>query len=704
MARQHPKQLTNPIAQALCLIAPLLAANVAQAEDATSDTLAPVVVTGQGAATIGNADSASEGTVTAEQLANRPLLRPAEVLESVPGLTVTQHSGDGKANQYFLRGFNLDHGSDFATSVAGMPVNMVSHAHGQGYMDLNFLIPELVGGVRYRKGVYAAEDGDFSSTGSARIDYVRSLASPFIELTAGENNYRRALGAGSREWNGLQWLSALELAGNDGPWDQPENLRKANAVLRVSSGTASDGFSLSATAYRSTWVASEHVPERAIDSGEIGRYGTLLPNDGGVTHRIGLSGEWAASGDNSAWHGNAWLIDYDLNLFSSPSGFISGAQGDQHEQADHRIIGGGQLDRRWFLGQEWYDTEIALGAQLRHDRIGTLGLYNTMDRQRTNTVRQDRVRQTASAIYADSKTDWLPWLRTSLGLRYDYIQAEVEATGGEFNMDNGGHASDGQLSPKLGVAIRPAERLEFYANWGRGFHSNDARGATTHTNPVDGSAIDAVPLIVTSIGSEVGLRAKPLRGWDSTLSLWQMKMDSELVFIGDEGVTEPRGSSHRHGLEWTNHITPWEHMFIDADLALSRARFDEAVNGGTHVPNAIPFSASVAASWDDGYRWSAGLRLRYIGAYDLEETGHEKSTPFLTANAKMGYQLDRNWQFALDVLNLFDRKANDIEYWGGACSAADGPGCNGGEGIDGRLVHPLEPRTLRVGLRYTFQK
>jgi len=668
-------------------------------------TLQEVTVSSSGQDMIGLADSATEGTVTAKQLENRPLLRPAEVMESVPGLTVTQHSGDGKANQYFLRGFNLDHGSDFATSVMGMPVNMVSHAHGQGYMDLNFLIPELVGSLRYRKGVYAVDDGDFSSTGSARIDYQRSLAAPFADVSVGEHQYRRALVAGSREHNGLQWLGAAEMAGNNGPWNQPENLRKANGVLRLSSGTASNGFSLAVMAYHSTWVASEHVPERAILSGEIGRYGTLVPNDGGITHRNSLSAEWASTGDASAWRGNLWLIDYGLNLFSSASGYISGAQGDQHEQADQRTVLGGQLEGRFFLGPDWRDTELALGSQLRHDNIGTLGLYNTVDRGRTTTVREDRVRQTATAFYSEAKTQWQPWLRSSVGLRYDRIDTEVTATGGTFNMSNGGNASASQTSPKLGVVVGPFASTELYANWGRGFHSNDARGATSRVDPASGNSIASVPLIVKSTGSELGLRTTPLPGWHSSLSLWQMELASELVFIGDAGITEPRGGSRRHGLEWANYLSPQEGLVIDADLAISQARFNAPINGGNHVPNAIPLSASLAASWDhlgELGRWSSGIRLRYIGAYDLEETGTQKSTAFWLTNLKLGYRLDSQMKLSFDILNLFDRKANDIEYWGGSCTRLEGGGCNGGNGIDGRLIHPLEPRTLRVGLRVAF--
>lgn len=684
----------------------LLAALPFQAVGA--ETLGEVTVQASKQALVGIADTASEGSVSAEQLANRPLLRPAEVLEAVPGLIVTQHSGDGKANQYFLRGFNLDHGSDFATSVLGMPVNMVSHAHGQGYMDLNFLIPELVSGIQYRKGVYAVEDGDFSATGSARIDYQRALPANFVELGAGQNGYRRALGAASMPLGGLTFLGAVEASSNNGPWEQPEHLGRTNAVLRLSSGTARDGYSISALAYEARWTATEHVPERAIASGEIGRYGALSPKDGGSTHRYSLSGEWAASGSqfgvDTATQASVYVVDYGLNLFSSPSGFINGPQGDQHEQADRRTVWGGQASRSWFLGPRLLDSELVLGGQLRRDEIGSVGLYDTVLRQRTDTVREDRIRQTATALYTALKTPWLPWLRTTLGLRYDQIRAEVTPLAGAFNMDNGGNATGRQTSPKLGVAFGPFSGTEYYANWGRGFHSNDARGATARVNPKDGTPVDAVPLMVRTQGSEVGVRTTLLPGWQSTLAVWRMDLDSELVFVGDEGVTEPRGASRRHGLEWSNSVALGRGFLLDADLALSQARFKTPVNGGDRVPNAIPRTASVALSYDQGGPWSGGLRLRYLGAYDLEETGQEKSSPFWMANLRLGYRFDRRVQLTLDVLNLFDRKANDIEYWGGACTRNElnAGACGGGTGIDGRLIHPLEPRTVRLGLRIGF--
>lgn len=665
-------------------------------------TLEAVVIKANNHALIGTADTATEGTVTAAQIKNRPLLRPAEVIESIPGLIVTQHSGDGKANQYFLRGFNLDHGSDFATYLLGMPVNVASHGHGQGYMDLNFLMPELVSAIRYRKGVYAPEDGDFGSTGSARIHYIRELAHPFVSATVGSHNYQRLLAAGSQTWQDKKILVALETVGNDGPWDQPEQLRKINGLLRLSAGDTANGYTLSVLGYQSHWQATEHVPESAIRSGEIGRYGTLLPHDGGITHRYSVLGDWAQTGDNTSWRVNAWLNDYGLSLFSSPSGYINGAQGDQHEQLDERKSTGGQVEHRWLPHAEVLATEWLLGAQWKYDDVSNVGLYHTVNRVRTETVREDAMQQLAVAAYAEAKTQWTPRLRSSVGVRHDIITADVSPLNAGFNQQNGGHAKGHLTSPKLGLVFTPASKAEFYLNWGQGFHSNDARGATAQVNPNDGSLVDKVPLIVLAKGSEIGMRLAPLAGWNTSLSFWQMKLSSELVFVGDEGVTEPRGGSTRHGVEWANYYQLTPHVIIDGDIAISKARFRAAENGGTHVPNAIPVTASFAVSYDPQPNWSTGLRLRYLGSYDLEETGSEKSKAFWTANWHMSHRLGKAWQTSLDVLNLLNTQANDIEYWGAACSFKEGFACNNGQGIDGRLIHPLEPRAVRVGVRYEF--
>jgi outer membrane receptor protein involved in Fe transport len=692
-----PQEAVELLRRTGCVVA-VVSSSVANAQETV--TLERVVVNGgRSANLIGVADSATEGTIDAKQLATRPLLRPAEVLESVPGLTVTQHSGDGKANQYFLRGFNLDHGSDFASYVNGMPINNVSHAHGQGYMDLNFLIPELIGTVRYRKGTYNAEDSAFAVTGVAYVDYARSLPEAIVDVTLGQHNYRRAFGAGSVKLSDeFTLLGGIELGGTDGPWEQPEKLHKVNTTLRLSSGTTANGFSATAMTYVSRWIATEHVPERAITSGEIGRYGTLGATDGGQTYRHSLSADWARSGDAGSTRANGYVVGYGLNLFSSPSG----VQDPQHEQEDRRTIYGGAVSHSMGLGAALYDTEAALGLQYRRDRIPRVGLFNTVGRVRNATVRQDKIDQSAVGVYAEARTQWLPWFRSTLGARFDWLHGSVSSIDGPFNAANGGAVRATQASPKVALAFGPFSGTEFYVNWGRGFHTNDFRGATSSVSPVDGSAVEKVRPVAKATSAEVGVRARPLPGWNTALSLWKTDLASELVFIGDEGVTEPKGASRRSGIEWWNDYAPTSWLTIDADLAISRARFVEASNGGTQVPNAIPLSASLGVSADANGAWFGGLRLRYIGAYPLEETGTRKSTAFLTTNLKVGYRINPSVRVSVDVLNLFDRQANDIEYWGTSCTRAEGPGCNGGGGFDGKLVHPLEPRTLRVSMRASF--
>ena len=390
-----------------------------------SDSSLIVTISANKADLTGIAESATEGMINAKQLARRPLLRTAEVLEAMPGMIVTQHSGDGKANQYFLRGYNLDHGSDFATFVLGMPINVASHAHGQGYMDLNFLMPELIANINYRKGVYAAEDGDFSATGSARIEYQGKLPESIVDLTLGQYQYRRLLMAGSQHFQGVDILAGFELMGNNGPWDQPANLHKRNAVLRLSTGTSENGYAISAMAYQSNWVATEHVPERAIVDGEISRYAALCANDGGITHRYSLQGEWASGSENGASKVNLYAIDYSLQYFAAPSGFINGPQGDQHEQADQRTIFGGEARHTWFPVDALANNEISIGLQMRRDNVSNIGLYDTIDRVRGKTIRQDRLSETAFGVFLEARKLWLPFLRSTLGVRQDFISADV---------------------------------------------------------------------------------------------------------------------------------------------------------------------------------------------------------------------------------------------------------------------------------------
>jgi outer membrane receptor protein involved in Fe transport len=666
-------------------------------------TLDEITVTASDEGLIGAASTATEGTVTASQLENRPLLRPAEVLEVVPGLIISQHSGDGKANQYYLRGFNLDHGTDFATSLMGMPVNLPTNAHGQGYSDLQFLIPELVERMQYRKGPYAADVGDFAAAGSAAIDYFHKLDATFAQATVGENNYRRGLLAGSPQAASGHLLYALELAGNDGPWVLPENLRKYNGLLRYSRGTHNNGWSVAAMAYRATWDSTDQVPQRAIDSGLISRFGNLDPSDGGQTHRYSLSGEWSDRSANGWSRFNAYMIDYSLDLWSNFTFCLNDIaltgtcnRGDQFQQTDRRKIYGADAAHTVYSDWGGKPVDFTLGIKSRLDDIGKVGLYTTTARQIWGTIRQDRVREASLAIYGEGQIQWQEKFRSILGLRGDAYRFEVDSN----LAANSGTVNDHILSPKLALIFGPWSNTEFYANAGYGFHSNDARGVTTHVNPDFRdpgylSPSDPASPLVRAKGYELGVRSAIIPKLQTTLALWRLDLDSELLFTGDAGTTEPSFPSRRTGIEWANYWTPTTGMTLDADFALSRARFttiDSSVPGD-FIPGAIEKTASVGLAYDSGAQWSGGLRLRYFGPRPLIEDNSIRSKASTIVNLQLGYRFTPRVKLALDVLNLFDAKVSDVDYWyesqlqGEAAPVSD------------IHTHPAEPRSLRLSLR-----
>ncbi|MDC4591586.1 Outer membrane cobalamin receptor protein [Acinetobacter baumannii] len=377
--------------------------NVVHAGGTIYPQLAPIYVKADQQDQFGLTNTATQGTITKEHLANRPLLRPAEVLETIPGVIVTQHSGDGKANQYFLRGFNLDHGTDFATSVDGIPINMVTHAHGQGYTDLNFLIPELIDNLTYHKGATDITDGDFASAGTAQIRSISAIEQPFVQLTLGSNDYRRILTAGSTEFAGGILLGAFEGMSNDGPWDYPEDLEKQNYLLKYSKGNQNNGWNFMFNHYQSNWNSTDQVAQRAVSSDLIGRYGSLDPSDGGKTTRTAFSVEKNSSDDFHQTRLNLYGVHSKFNLFSNFTYYlVDPIHGDQFEQAENRKILGGSINHNWntkWLGLDMINT---IGTSFRYDDIDGLGLYQTENRQRFNTIREDHVKELSLGVWAQN--------------------------------------------------------------------------------------------------------------------------------------------------------------------------------------------------------------------------------------------------------------------------------------------------------------
>jgi hypothetical protein len=415
----------------LAVLLALVPAGAAFAHEAppAAHHLDPVVVEAHYNNAVGTSDAASQGSVTAKLIESRPTLRPAEVLEFVPGIIVTQHSGGGKANQYFLRGFNLDHGTDFATYIDGMPANMPTHAHGHGYTDLNWLIPELVGRIDYRKGPYYAEEGDFASAGSARLRLVDRLKQGTAEVTIGQDGYRRGLLMNSRALGAGTLLYALETSRNDGPWDDPEDFRRINGVLRYSLGEGADRTSVTAMAYTARWDSTDQIPLRAVQSGLIDRYGTVDPTDGGKTQRYSLSLDHQRAYDDGAFRFNAWAIQSELDLWSNFTYFLDNpVDGDQFRQSEQRKVFGLAMSRSWdglLAGRPMTNT---LGVQMRHDRLSPVGLYTTVARSTTGVTQQSDVRQTSIGLHGENSVQWTHWLRSLAGLRLDHYDFDVSSS------------------------------------------------------------------------------------------------------------------------------------------------------------------------------------------------------------------------------------------------------------------------------------
>jgi hypothetical protein len=647
---------------------------------------------------VGVASAGSEGAITAAQLAVRPVNRATEVLETVPGMVISQHSGEGKANQYYLRGFNLDHGFDFAQTIAGIPVNMPTHAHAQGYADANFLIPELVSGVQFRKGPYYAENGDFSSAGSANINYFNVLERPMVTLTGGSFGYGRFLGAASPRVGNGNLLAAFEWERDNGPWVSPNNKDKFNGVLRYSQGNARNGLSLTFLGFRNHWHSTDQIPRRAVDSGEIDRFGFIEETDGGETSRYAGIVDWQRSTSNGSTRITGYLQRYDVQLFHNFTYFLNDPEnGDQFEQFEERWTSGAKLTHRQMRRIGGKPTESAFGVDVRNDSVGgPLGLYHTVATRRIGTIRADEADQVSVGMFADTEVEWSRKVRTTFGVRGDVYRWNVASD----NPLNSGEKSDGIVSPKISAAFGPWKGTEFYANYGLGFHSNSALGIVLNVDPATGDPATPSPTFARADGAEFGVRTVALRGVQTTVTAWYLGFDSELIYVGDSGSTEEGPASRRTGVEITNYIYPNKWLALDFDVSFSRARFVDVPEGEDFVPGALNrvISAGIAVNPPAGVRRGAfgGVRLRHFGPRSLIEDNSVKSPQTTILNGEIGYQFSEKVRLQVEGYNLFDAKVSDIDYFFES-RLKDEP-----EPVEDFHFHAAIPRSARVALKVSF--
>lgn len=691
-SRLHPTRLVGGLAS--LLFPGLLLAQEAPAPDQTV-LLPEVVVTGRDDSLIDIAASANEGVVGLDQILRRPLFRSGEVLETVPGMIVTQHSGGGKANQYFLRGFNLDHGTDLAVDFEGMPFNQRTHGHGQGYIDLNPLMPELLRTVGYRKGPYYAEVGDFGTAGQVGLSYVDSLDQGMLKLEGGMFDYQRLFVADSLALGDARLLLGGEYQRDDGPWVNDNNLHKVNAVARYSLGDDTLGYSLTAMGYWSDWNSTDQIPERAVRAGALDRLGTIDPSSGGTSYRMSLNGEWHRNTGDASTRAAAYAVYSDLDLFSNFS-YFTAAGGDQFHQEDKRTTVGFDLSHTLHSEIQGRESDNTIGLQSRTDDIDN-GLFGTAARSRVSTVRSDDVVEFSISPYYQNETRWTEKFRTIAGVRGDFYHFDVESD----NAVNSGTANDFIASPKLSLIFGPWRDTELYVNGGLGFHSNDGRGTTLRDDPStpgvanDGTRVDP---LVRQIGSEIGVRTLAIDGLQSTLSFWFLDSDSELLFVGDAGNTEPTGSTERFGIEFANYYRINEQLTLDFDLAWSHARFkaEPAGTGGSHVPNSLETVINTGISLDNLGNWHGALRARYFGPGPLNEANTVRSRAALRMELSAGYRFAKNWDLTVTAFNLLNRKDHDISYFYESQLVGEaGP-------VEDRHFHPVEPFGIRAALTGRF--
>lgn len=713
---------------------------------------------------VGTATAASEGTIDQAEIANQPILRPGEVLEDIPGLIISQHSGEGKANQYYLRGFQLDHGTDLAGTIDDIPVNMPTHAHGQGYSDINWLMPELVSDVTYKKGPYYADEGDFSTAGSYDL-YFRNTIDPTLSLGAGDYGYDRLFLADSPKLGAGNLLYALELYHDNGTFVRPDEYKKINAVLRWSHITPDTQFTVTAMGYRGDFNSTDQIPLRLVTAGIIPFDGYVDPTDGGRTYRYTFATDWQHDDPNGVTHFLAYGESYGLDLFSdftyslfdandyynvtanpvtcnplystctpglqhvstytsycpanvtptggatvpgsvTPNAFTYSC-GDQREQEDKRFVSGLRLTRSLVGG----NAATTFGLGLRNDNIYVLGLFltNAQNRLPNGTLSDDDVVERDIFSYVSSEYKAGAKLRLTGGLREDSYFMNV----GDFQPANSGTRTEAMINPKFTAAYAASPHQEFYLDFGDSFHSNDARGTTQTLDPQTHATIDptGAPVqsytpLVRAWGEEVGYRYSAPK-LTTTLSFWKLNISSELVFDGDHGVTTPNGPTLRKGIELTNYYRPFAGLTLDADVATATARFlTNPDNLGTYVPESLNVVTSAGATWDKP-TFAATVRYEYFGPRVLDQGGDAVSTPTGIVNAQLALKRPDNRRWNLDILNLFNAQADDVDYYYGSWvpqdakvpAYANNPAINpllGGSGVQDYTFHPSEGRIVRL--------
>jgi hypothetical protein len=675
------------LALALATVAPAVAS---EAESAKANEVSEVVVTASTLDLLGKASTSSEGAVTRQELELRPVYRVGQLMESVPGLVVTVHSGEGKANQYLLRGFNLDHGTDLATWIGPMPVNARTHAHGQGYTDLNFLIPELALGIHFGKGPYYAAEGDFSGVGALHLGFVDALPSQ-ASASVGTLGDQRLFAGTTLE---LGAADALVLAGEavhiDGPWSHPDNLHKINAAARYVRRGEDGSLALTALYYRGAWNATTDQPARAVTSGLIGRFGSLDPSDGGHSERFSLSLEAARKGPGPGeLTFSAYAIRSELTLFNDFTHFLDDpVRGDQHGQNDRRTLAGGDVRYAWAGTLAGMAFDAAVGAQTRYDHL-YIDARHTQARRNLETLVADRVDEWSASAYGEATLHMGDRMRAVGGLRVDRFSARDRNLVGGLS---GNEARD-LVQPKGSLIFGPWNNTELYLSAGEGFHSNDVRAGAV----ADVGGVSRPPFLVKGVGYEVGVRTSAIPHLQAAATLFQMSYDSELTYNADVGQTEAGRPGKRIGVEVTAQYRPFRWLELNANIAVSRARYTDGDPAGPYIEDAPAFVGSAGVLVDNLGPWFGGLEFRDLGQHALVSDNSVRSNGYSEVNLNVGRKFGPRFKARLDVFNVLNSHADAADYLYTDRLRGEPAG-----GVEDLHIHPLEPLSARLTISATL--
>lgn len=588
-------------------------------------------------------------------LETNPVKSSQEILRKVPGLFIGQHAGGGKAEQIFLRGFDIDHGTDINLSVDGIPVNMVSHAHGQGYSDLHFIIPETIKKIDFGKGPYYANKGDFTTAGYVGFETLDELKNSSVSVEYGDFDTFRTVGLFSLlDSNSSNAYLATSLNTFNGPFESPQNFNRINLMGKYNlTNNSGNKISLMASHFQSKWDASGQIPQRAVDAGFISRFGAIDDTEGGNTSRTNISvNHFKRISDNKTLKTNAFYSHYDFELYSNFTFFLEDpVNGDQIVQQEDRNIFGFQTvfnDTKSLSKND--DLDISAGLGLRYDDVNDVGLFRTKNRKEIlERLAFGNVDQINSFGFVNA--DWtLGDFKINPSLRLDYFKFDYEDFLSETYVNQS--ESKAFVSPKLNLFYNPSKDIQFFIKSGIGFHSNDARVVIANQGE------DILP---AAYGMDVGVGYKILDNLFLNSTLWVLYLEQEFVYVGDAGVVEPSGKTVRKGIDLGFRYEPLEWLYLFNDFNYTRARSIEVASGEDYIPLAPEITLTGGVSFKNMGNFSGGINYRFIGDRPANENYSITAEGYFVTDLNVNYTY-RNLVFGIIVENLFDSQWNETQF------------------------------------------